>query len=76
MFNKLLTYLLKKKVLFDLRKRYRYMNEVEKVMEMYTTRQIMNSADAKAKNSNRQLLLKHQETISVQEDFIDFLKTL
>jgi hypothetical protein len=76
MFNKLITYLLRKKAIFSLKRKYRYMNEVEKLMEMYATRQILSGIDPASVGQSRQLLLKHQQTVKVQEDFIEFLNSL
>lgn len=70
------TWYLRRKALRGLKKSNLYALEVEKIMEEFATNQILSSTSPDSKNTSRNILIKHQQTIRVKQDFQDFLETL
>lgn len=50
--------------------------EREKVMEQFATNRILVGDNPDARNNSRNVLMKHQQTIRIKQDFQDFLNTL
>jgi hypothetical protein len=55
-------------------RRYKYLNEVNKILEEYLTSKILRGGSAEFLQKGRNDLVKSQNEIKEQENFIEFLK--
>lgn len=67
---------LRLKAKLKLMRRYRYLNEVNKILEEYETARILNGGSKEYIASCRGELVKKQNMINENSKFIEFLKTL
>lgn len=61
---------------YRLVKRYKYLVEVDKIMEEFVTKSILDGGSEEFIAASRNQLLTLQRDISSKEKLIDFLKTL
>lgn len=74
MLDKVRSWYLRRKAIHALKRQYRYLIEVDRLMELYVTKQILASKGG-AKDQWRQSLIKHQQSIQSQEDLVEFLNS-
>ena len=65
-------YIAKRKLLHQ----YRYLNEVNRIMEEYLTSTLLNGGNPETLEKGRADLVKNQQEQKVNEIFINFLKNL
>ena len=73
---KILTRLLRLKAKIKLLRRYRYLNEVNKILEEYETHRILLGGSKEYIAKSRGELVNKQNAINENSKFIEFLKKL
>lgn len=73
-YSKLLQTLNRKLAIWRLKKRYKYLIEVDKLMEEFTTRTILDGGSEEFLAKSRRQLVSLQNDIKSKERLIEFLK--